>query len=561
MKTYFAYIRVSTAKQGQYGSSLQEQRDAILAFAARSGFSITYWFEDRETAAKKGRTQFVRMMTALEKRKAAGVILHKIDRGARNLWDWAKLQDLIDVGIEVHFVHDNLDLTSRGGRLAADIQAVVAADFVRNLRDETRKGMRGRVKQGLYPWKAPLGYLDQGRAMPKAIDPVVGPLVKVAFELYATRKYAFTTLSAELKRRGLMRPSGRPISKNGLTTILRNPFYAGLIRAKSMNETFQGIHRPLISMALFQAVQDVLDNKNNTKAVRHEFLLRRLLRCGLCQTSLIGERQKGIVYYRCHTATCETKGIREDEVVARLCVLAEEIQLRANDWNEVISYLHDDPKGLAEERANQVEAARLRVAALEERQQRLTDAYVDQAIDRQAYEQRKERLLIELAYAREALSQAQEGELTSPRTQVQEFLELGNALWLGPRPEFREEYREAVEKLTSNRVLTGKKLEITLRNPFCVMRIDEPVLYGVPSRDASRKRTGKRTKRRSKTVINLGNVWKLPMRERAQVIAKAMDAWAKEVNLKPRAEEQVRKALPHWFKPRSFPPDELNEAA
>src|SRR5258708_3956475 len=154
MKNCFAYIRVSTVKQGQHSSSLQEQRDAIIAFAIRHDLAISEWFEDRETAAKKGRTQFVRMMVALEKRKAAGVILHKIDRGARNLWDWARIQDLIDAGTEVHFAHDNLDLKTRGGRLAADIQAVVAADYVRNLREEVRKGMRGRLKPGIYPCRA-----------------------------------------------------------------------------------------------------------------------------------------------------------------------------------------------------------------------------------------------------------------------------------------------------------------------------------------------------------------------------------------------------------------------
>lgn len=75
---------------------------------------------------------------------------HKIDRGARNLKDWANLGDLIDGGVEVHFAHESLDMNSRGGRLSADIQAVVAADFIRNLRQETRKGFYGRLKQGIY---------------------------------------------------------------------------------------------------------------------------------------------------------------------------------------------------------------------------------------------------------------------------------------------------------------------------------------------------------------------------------------------------------------------------
>ena len=56
----------------------------------------------------------------------------------------------------------SLDLNTRGGRLSADIQAVVAADFIRNLREETKKGFYGRLKQGLYPICAPIGYLDRG---------------------------------------------------------------------------------------------------------------------------------------------------------------------------------------------------------------------------------------------------------------------------------------------------------------------------------------------------------------------------------------------------------------
>ncbi|MEQ1509320.1 MAG: hypothetical protein ABL909_02830 [Sphingopyxis sp.] len=39
MRTYFAYIRVSTVKQGEKGSSLTEQKDAILWFEA-----LVAWF-------------------------------------------------------------------------------------------------------------------------------------------------------------------------------------------------------------------------------------------------------------------------------------------------------------------------------------------------------------------------------------------------------------------------------------------------------------------------------------------------------------------------------------
>src|SRR5579872_6943285 len=161
MNQYFAYIRVSTARQGEQGVSLEQQRDAITRYAQRNHMELAQVFEECETAARAGRPVFTQMIRQLKAGKARGVLIHKIDRSARNLKDWADLGEMIDRGVEVHFANEGLDLNSRGGRLSADIQAVVAADFIRNLREETKKGFYGRIKQGIYPLPAPLGYLDQ----------------------------------------------------------------------------------------------------------------------------------------------------------------------------------------------------------------------------------------------------------------------------------------------------------------------------------------------------------------------------------------------------------------
>jgi len=185
-KKYFAYIRVSTVRQGQFGTSLTEQHAAIERYAQRHGLSIVKEFQEQETAARRGRPIFRHMIRELQSGKAHGMIMHKIDRGARNLKDWAEIGELIDSGIEVRFANENLDMYSRGGRLSADIQAVVAADYIRNLREETKKGFYGRIKQGFYPMPAPVGYLNQGGGKVKVIDPIYGPLIQEAFALYAT---------------------------------------------------------------------------------------------------------------------------------------------------------------------------------------------------------------------------------------------------------------------------------------------------------------------------------------------------------------------------------------
>lgn len=129
MKSYLCYVRVSTVKQGEQGSSLIEQRSAIKAHARKQHFAILY--EERETAAKLVRPIPGQMLLDLERTKAAGIIVHKIDRSARNLKYWAAVGELIDRGVEVHSADESLDLTSRGGRLAAGVQAVVAADYIR----------------------------------------------------------------------------------------------------------------------------------------------------------------------------------------------------------------------------------------------------------------------------------------------------------------------------------------------------------------------------------------------------------------------------------------------
>jgi DNA invertase Pin-like site-specific DNA recombinase len=66
MKTYFSYIRVSTARQGHTGTSLIEQRDAIKRYAARHNLHIVKEFEEQETAAKQGRAVFNEMLKALK---------------------------------------------------------------------------------------------------------------------------------------------------------------------------------------------------------------------------------------------------------------------------------------------------------------------------------------------------------------------------------------------------------------------------------------------------------------------------------------------------------------
>jgi site-specific DNA recombinase len=310
---FLAYVRVSTQKQGE-GVSLLTQRETIASFAARKCFLVTGWYEEQETAAKRGRPVFTEILTLLRDRKADGLIVYKVDRSARNLKDWADLGELIDQGIPVYFASDDLDMSSRSSRLAADIQAVVAADFIRNLREEAKRGMQKRLEQGLYPLGAPLGYLDHGGGKVKTIDPEKGWFVQFAFSAYASGEYTLRRLAASLSELGLRNRREKDLTLSGLSHLLRNPFYMGYIRFGDKKELFRGLHEPLVSKEIFFKVQSHLKNRVWPRRMHHRFKYSRRLRCLSCGKCLIGSAVKGRVYYRCQTMTCPTVSVREDRV-------------------------------------------------------------------------------------------------------------------------------------------------------------------------------------------------------------------------------------------------------
>src|SRR5271169_5799484 len=115
MTPYFGYIRISDRKQ-KTGVSLQVQKSDIEKFAAQRDIEIVGWFSEVQTAAKAGRGVFMGMLARLKMGEAQGVIIHKIDRAARNADDWNDLGKLFDSGIDVQFAYEPVDLHTRGGR-------------------------------------------------------------------------------------------------------------------------------------------------------------------------------------------------------------------------------------------------------------------------------------------------------------------------------------------------------------------------------------------------------------------------------------------------------------
>lgn len=481
MKTCFGYVRVSTAKQGD-GVSLEAQQEAIQAFASRNGIIISKWFEERETAAKKGRPIFNRMIAELHRRKADGVVIHKIDRSERNFADWARIGDLADAGIDIHFANECLDFRSRGGRLTADIQAVIAADYVRNLREETIKGMKGRLKQGLYPFKAPIGYLDNGGGQPKTIDPLTAPMVREVFERYATGNYSLHSLTAAMCQTNHRKACGKPLTKSNIAKMLINPFYMGLIRIQRTGDIYQGAHEPIIPVALYESAEAVRNGRDNKKSTRHDFVFRGLFRCGYCTGAMIGELQKGNVYYRCHQKDCTTKSIREDALLVQTLGYLERFTLK----EEQVEFLRERfAKSLnLQSKAKTRKAMEFELKKIEARLSKLTDKLIDGIVSDDVFQAKKTDLILEQRRLQEILKSRE--RLGAQMGQIDKFLELAKSLSLLCLSASNDQKRELLIFATSNRKIYKKDLEIEPSDWLSCLQDQLAVPVGDPDSDASR---------------------------------------------------------------------------
>jgi hypothetical protein len=282
----------------------------------------------------------------------------------------------------------------------------------------------------------------------------------VAFDLYATGNYSLPRLLEELKARGLSNRQGGRLHLNGVSTMLNNPFYMGLIRIRKTGEMFDGNHEPLIAKSLFDEVQAILRGKTVNRVTKHDFTFRRMVRCA-CSYSLIPELQKGHVYYRCQTTSCPTKTVREEKIHEAITrtfdrfVLDPEEREEARRWAESARITQDAVQ------KEEVERYKLRLSQLRPRLTRLTDAYLEGVLDRELYTERKESLLREEKDLQEKIANLERTD-TNGITRVQEFLELLGSAKNNYELANSDQKRRLVKKLTSNLNAVAKKIDVTL---------------------------------------------------------------------------------------------------
>jgi site-specific DNA recombinase len=411
------YCRVSTKEQTQ-NLSLPTQLRACRAYCQREGFEVVGEFTDAGESAKTlDRPDFQRLLTVCRDRKQGiqFVVFYNLTRFSRQVRDYAIARSLLQqAGVSLRSVNEPIN-DDPAGTFTANILAAMAQFENDEKARRTKAGMKAALDLGRWPFQPPLGYL-RGGAVRKGLlvpDPVRGPLVRAAFEAFATASHDRNAVLRRMTALGLRSLKGRPLTPQTFSSLLRNPIYAGWVSVPKWELKTRGDFEALVPDALFRRVQRLLDGKDEAPRPHSrnhpDFPLRRFIRCASCNTPLTGSwstgRSQKYAYYHCRKCL----GVKAPK------------QSLEKHFVELLGSMRPEP-GFMELfraivldvwRSKQTEVQKLR-ARLEEivrekrqRLDRVEDAFLhEHSIDRTTYERQRDLLRDQIGAAESELNDA-----------------------------------------------------------------------------------------------------------------------------------------------------------
>ena len=160
-KKFFLYARKSTDEPERQVLSIEAQMFELREFAKKENLNIAREFVESKTAKEPGREIFNDMMAQIEQGGAEGILAWHPDRLARNSVDGGRIIYLVDTGkiTALKFPTFWFDPTPQG-KFMLSIAFGQSKYYIDNLSENIKRGHRQKLKNGLWPQMAPLGYLN-----------------------------------------------------------------------------------------------------------------------------------------------------------------------------------------------------------------------------------------------------------------------------------------------------------------------------------------------------------------------------------------------------------------
>ena len=460
--------------------SIEAQIAELKEFAKRESLTVSEFITEAKTAKVPGREQFEIVLKKIEKGEANGILSWHPDRLARNSIDGGKVIYLLDTGkiLDLKFPSFWFESTPQG-KFMLSIAFGQSKYYVDNLSENVKRGNRQKLRNGVWPSKAPYGYINNPKTRGIDVDEEKSRIVKKAFLLFAEGGKSFVEISNFLHRFGIKKIDGKPVKVDQVKNMLKNKFYLGIMNYAG--EYYQGTHKTFISKKLFDEVQKQIEKIERPRNKGHDFAFSGLAICGECDAAITAETHTKIypttrgeveyIYYRCtkKLKPCNQKYVNEPELEGQLRQIVRDCGLH-EDWEPYFEkwIVEAEEKDKIE---SETETQRLNseIQETEIKLNRLLDGYLDQVIEPEIYKQKKNELFEEKLH------------LTQKKSQIEEN---GNC-WLEPVREFvncalqaQKIVREknnchdlavVAKKVGSNYSLFNRRLSADLNFPFAAL--------------------------------------------------------------------------------------------
>ncbi|MDD5760742.1 MAG: recombinase family protein [Candidatus Pacebacteria bacterium] len=470
MTKYFLYIRKSTDEDDRQVLSLEAQETELREFAKKEQLTIVDTFHESHTAKEPGRPIFNKMLERIEKGEAEGIISWHPDRLARNSVDGGRIIFLIDSD-KIQFLKFPtfwFEATPQG-KFMLNIAFGQSKYFVDNLSENTKRGLRQKLRRGELPGYAPLGYLNDLRNHTMVKDPERFLLVKKLFELYATGNYSLKSLKEKITSAGLLSRKGNKLSISVIQSVLQNPFYYGPF--KYNDELYQGTHKPMTTKKLFEKCQQVLQSRARpVKRLKEVHAFRGLLKCGECGCMITSEIQRGHIYYRCtkKKGPCSQKYIREETLAEQISDILQIFSIPSFEAKKMVAELDKDENEKFRAGFSFSQNLKSQIKECEEKLEKLLDAHLNNDISREEYLEKKQKLLNQKVEISEKLANFEKkgGNWLEP---AKKFILASNQAQIAAKSGNLQERAEKLKKAGSNMLLTNRKIKYFPRGAWEIL--------------------------------------------------------------------------------------------
>ena len=237
MQKALVYCRVSTEEQAREGYSLDAQEKFCKKYAEDNDYQVIGVFRDEgKSGTNLNRPALQDLLDKCQRDKSISLVLvQETDRLARNTKDHLTIRAILKkAGVAlISVAQPMLDDSPEGMMIDTILASVNQFQSDINSR-KSRKGLQEKFDSGWWPGLAPLGYKNKVVKDKSIIvsDPATWVLVRKGLKMYMTGNYSAIEIADFLFEKGVVSRTGKRICNSRIADLLKNPFYAGILRWK-----------------------------------------------------------------------------------------------------------------------------------------------------------------------------------------------------------------------------------------------------------------------------------------------------------------------------------------